>query len=269
MPLSIPTKPPDWRIQLSTKFCSSCSVPLHVRSTRDSDMAFLPYLMVFVCRTSILSRVLITSIHLFTISILVCRWSGSSFLLMSLSHLIFQIRCADSDIRIVYNRSYPRSRCFFPCLHGFCIFWRVKDGSAHPRIPPYVSCGQSEARRFHSFSASSQTTDRASDSGHSSKMCSILSSPPHRPHFARFVIFGITVHFSPMRYALCRFFHRNPLAPFEIMGFRIDFQMHASDGKDPLSPCTPCRVIARRMWVSRRSGVEIVFCIPQYSRAWV
>lgn len=48
----------------------------------------------------------------------------------------------------------------------------------------------------------------------------MLSSPPHNSYCALFIMLGITDHLSPMRYALRKLFHKNPLALLEIAGVR-------------------------------------------------
>ena len=103
----IPTKTPEQLTQFSGSDDSFCKVPLQVYSTGLAEIAFVSYFL-FVIAWSSVNLLLMAQYHLLWISVVVCHWSlGRSRMH---SHLIHQIRWADSVIGIWYKCSAPSLR---------------------------------------------------------------------------------------------------------------------------------------------------------------
>jgi hypothetical protein len=80
-------------------------VPLQVYNTVFAKIAFVSYFL-FVIAWSSVNLLLMAQCHLFFISVVVWHWSLECSRMRS--HLILQIKWADSVIRIWYKHSAPQ-----------------------------------------------------------------------------------------------------------------------------------------------------------------
>jgi len=172
----------------------------HVCST--FAVVFGLLLILLAITLSSCSLLSIAPIHRFLIVI-----SELLVLQITLSHLKFHIKYADSDIRILISLDAPAVFCLFSVLS---LCWGCgKEISPQLRMMPMCGLGHCPCFAGHRFLAKSHIIFLAG-SLQCTRMCSMFSiSSLHSWHFALCAYAGIGNQKSPIWYALLRVLYMN------------------------------------------------------------